>query len=203
MAREHTPLPRPRVQLPGRRTAATFRSPLHQRVRKLRIVVENIPDDGLDVRIHADAAWASEAARIALEGPVRALTGDVRVGKKGARVRVDGHVDVSTVRACERCGEDVELALAVDPELEYVPAQKGDEEELELESEDLDVGWYENGGLEMADVLCEALSLALPPRVVCEDAAACDARTAALLSTEGKSGNPGHPGFAALKNFGR
>lgn len=199
MAREHTPEAGAHVQLPPHTAAASFRCPLHQQVGKLRIVVENIPENGLDVRIDTSSDWAVEAAQVALEGSVQSVSGEARVSRRGARARVEGHLEAAALGVCARCGEDVELALSAEVDLAYVPVAKEGDEEQELEAEDLDVGWYAGGALELGDVICEALSLALPPRVSCADEPACDARTAALLAAEGKSGEPGHPGFAALK----
>ncbi len=71
------------------------------------------------------------------------------------------------------------------------------DEESFLSDEDLEIGWYEGGELDLGDILREALALELPLRVVCVDEAACDARTDALL------GAPPEPdgAFHALKGL--
>ena len=85
-------------------------------------------------------------------------------------------------------------------QIKYLPYAEHAEGETEIEAQDLEVGWYHEGHLELAAVLSEALALALPSRTVCNDSTACDARTQALLdqAAEELGGPKGHPGFAAL-----
>jgi uncharacterized metal-binding protein YceD (DUF177 family) len=69
-------------------------------------------------------------------------------------------------------------------------------DEIRLSEEEMDVGWYAAGAIEVGDVLSEALALALPTRVTCSDDAACDARTASLLTAEV---DPEQSPFAVLR----
>ena len=76
------------------------------------------------------------------------------------------------------------------------------EEELELGDGDLNVGWFYEGKLDLSHVLEEAIALALPSRVACKDASACDNRTESMIKKVSDLPESGHPAFAALKNLG-
>jgi uncharacterized metal-binding protein YceD (DUF177 family) len=169
----------------------------------MRILIDHIPPDGQVVRIDSRSTWATDAARRALDAEPEGLEGELRVERKGHALEVTGPLAARAVRSCERCSEDVKLDLKVDAKLRYLPSRKRDDadEDVELEEDELDVGFYEGSEIAMDDVLCEALALALPPRVACEDVPACDGRTAELLASKGSSGSPTHPGLAALKNL--
>ena len=42
------------------------------------------------------------------------------------------------------------------------------EEEIELQRDDLDIGWYEDGKLDIKNVICEAIVLSFPSRIHCK-----------------------------------
>jgi uncharacterized metal-binding protein YceD (DUF177 family) len=154
----------------------------------MKILVDGIPAGGRQVTLGPKDDWAVEAATEALDGrPVR-LTGRVevtRASQKGV-VLVDVDVDAVTAAPCDRCGEPCERGSHPVVRLLYAPEEKGsaayDGGEIELEADDLEVGWYRQGELDLGDVLREALALELPARTVCADSAGCDSRTDALLS---------------------
>ncbi len=185
----------------------------------MRIVVSQLPDAGRTILVQGD--WAIAAAKQALDAEPKQLSGTLTLerhldmdDKEDGRVVVTGHIAVSASRECERCAEDLELVVDADVDLMYAPTVKdeepeGDEVKREQEDDDDDIlpvheddGWYQDDVLELGDVLCEAISLELGPRIVCVDVASCDRRTAELLASKGTSGNPGHPAFAKLKGLG-
>jgi uncharacterized metal-binding protein YceD (DUF177 family) len=173
----------------------------------VRIRVDKIPAAGARRTFGADDAWALEAAALALEGRPTSLEGEITVAVPDKRRAVDVRVVARTGvdRPCDRCGESVRKGVVTEETLRYLPAGSTDhgpsaDEEIELAEDDLDLGWYEDGSLVLADVLTEALALAVPSRTVCEDEAGCDARTAALLEAA-KPALVGHPAFAALQNL--
>jgi uncharacterized metal-binding protein YceD (DUF177 family) len=165
----------------------------------MRIAVDGIPAPGRVVDVALSTTWARQAAERALEAPALRLGGQITVHAPEAlrRVRVEVRVNAAAVRACDRCGEDTELDVVAEGSLTYHPEEQGPKaEEVRLSEEEMDVGWYAEGQIDVADVLSEALALALPSRVTCVDAAACDARTAALLAA---ARDPDMSPFAALR----
>ena len=175
----------------------------------MQLVVESLSVKGFEVRLEVAAGvdvgqpevWAVEAAKAALEAPVSGLSGVLRVerARPGVRVTPVG-VRVATVRPCDRCGADAPLTLQPEEVLSYQAIEHAPkDDERELSSEELDVGWFHDGVLDMADVLGELLVLSLPARVVCDDVAACDAAMALPVEAEATTGHPAFAAFAALK----
>lgn len=135
----------------------------------MRIQLDSIPDDGLDV--HADAAtpWAVSAVEIALGAAPDALRFDLRVSRIDDHVRVRGEGETSAELACDRCGDPVRLTLSGPVDLYYAPESYLKGADSELGEDDLDIGWFDGEALQLADVLSEAVALWAPDRVRCGD----------------------------------
>lgn len=121
----------------------------------------------------------------ALDGPVQRVSGVLRFSAEGDGVEVRGHVSAVAERVCERCGAPTLLQVETELELVYLPeSTQGSEADVELGEDELALGWYADGGPQVEDVLSEALALAAPPRVQCEDRVACTERTRDLLAAQ-------------------
>ena len=170
----------------------------------MRIPIEGIPAVGRRVEFSLRDNWATTAASLSLDGQPQRLVGTMAVhvaSKRTGLVRVEATVASESQLSCDRCGEDIVLTIEESSTLLYAPeeSQGGafDGGALELESSDLDLGWYRSGAIDLADVLREALALALPFRVMCTDTQQCDRRTDALLLVH--QPRPGHPAFEVLE----
>ena len=166
----------------------------------MKILVEGIPAAGRDVELALRDGWAAEAAEVALDRAPTRLSGVISLKRASTKGVVLVGVRAEAVRAgsCDRCGEPCELVVRSEANLLYAPEEAGsaayDGGEIELEVDDLDLGWYTGGELSLEDVLREALTLALPTRVTCTDTVGCDMRTDALLAATRPSESP----FAVL-----
>ena len=135
----------------------------------MRIIVDTIPDEGLQVHVDLHAAWAREAVVEALEGQPEALDLDVTVMKLGDHVRVAGEARAAVVKPCDRCGEPVRLRVGGPVDLYYRPDADAYDGHMELADEDMDIGWFDGEALELDAVLIEQLALWAPPRTRCDD----------------------------------
>ena len=165
----------------------------------MRIVVAGIPRPGFQIDLGLDKAWVCEAATTALDGAPVALSGNLDLQVTSRRVAVRGSVEAQSPAHCDRCGESTERSIQTEISLSYLPENDSMDAELELRADDLDVGWYRDGEIDLGDVLREALALALPSRTLCSDSAGCDARTEALLERERAAEAPS--AFAALRQL--
>ncbi|MFT6142338.1 MAG: uncharacterized metal-binding protein YceD (DUF177 family) [Myxococcota bacterium] len=167
----------------------------------MRVRVDHIDDRDQQVTAGMGDVWAVTAASDVLETALTDLSTTLDLRRAHGHVFVTGAVRAAASRNCERCGESTSLVVDTDVELSYVPRgrQISDAPESELKSDQLDVGWYADGHIDLADTLREALALALPPRVVCEDEPACEERTRTLLS--GAPESSGQSVFSALRNW--
>ena len=172
----------------------------------MRVPVNGLPAAGKLIAFDRHAEWARAAASLALDGEVERLEGELTLVPASDRglVSVSGVLFAERSASCDRCGEPCTHGARVEVQLLYAPEARDDESfdggEIELAAEDLDLGWYADGALDLASVLGEALALEVPSRIRCANGEECDKRTAALLAAAGRSGNPGHPAFAALRD---
>ena len=135
----------------------------------MRIQLDSIPDDGLDVHADAGAPWAVAAVELSLGVPPASLHFDVKVSRIEDHVRVRGEGDASGEFACDRCGEPVRLSLRGPIDLYYAPESYLKGADSELGADDLDIGWFDGEALQLADVFSEAVALWAPDRVRCGD----------------------------------
>jgi len=169
----------------------------------LRIPVDSIPRAGRTIEVGLDLAWAREAAAEALELDPTSLVGSLELGapQRGV-VTVVVRLRAEAGATCDRCGEGFSLDVDTRADLSYAPAGEArEDDEVELEDDELELGWYDDGALDLAAVLQEAIALALPSRYTCPDAEGCDDRTRALLEASRAQDAAGHPGFSVLKDL--
>lgn len=135
----------------------------------MRIQVESIPDEGLEIEAGPADDWARAPAAEALGGELEDLSLELRVERLGDHVRVSGEGRGALVRPCDRCGEPVRLEVGGPIDLYYAPESAADEGSAELSADELDIGWFDGEALELRDVLLEQFSLWAPSRVRCKD----------------------------------
>ena len=170
----------------------------------MRIPVEGIPAVGRRIAFGLRDEWALEAATSSLERAPATLTGELSLhvaSRRAGLIRVEASIQATTGASCDRCGEACELSMEELSVLLYAPEESGGEAydggEIELSAEELDLGWYRGGAIDLPAVLREAVALALPARIVCTDTPQCDRRTDALLAEH--AAKPGHPAFETLQ----
>jgi uncharacterized protein len=87
-------------------------------------------------------------------------------------VQIQGKYSVEMSFQCDRCLAGARLPVAGGFDLYYRPmAMIARAEEVEIETSETEIGFYEGGGLELNDILREQVVLALPMQRVCS--AAC------------------------------
>jgi len=134
----------------------------------VRIRVDEIPEEGLDVDIGQEDAWAVDAVARAAEGTATGLVVELHLMRVAELVRVWGTARADIQTHCDRCGGDVSLPLQGTVELLYEPPRLPEllEEHLTDPSE-LDIGFFDGQALELADVLMEQFALWRPDVVRC------------------------------------
>ena len=167
----------------------------------MRVRVDGIPKPGLRIDLDLAVDWTRDAAADALEAAADSLSGFLDVQRASGRtVRVLAEVQTKAPATCDRCSEAALRTVQTEVELRYLPHSDEAEAELELGADDLDIGWYHGGALDLGTVLREVIALAISARTLCSDTAGCDTRTAALLE-QGSATETGHPAFAALSEL--
>ncbi len=134
----------------------------------MRLPLEEIPEDGLSVEVTVGDVWALEAARIALEGTIHALSGALQIQPRIGDLMVEGRLDAAAARTCDRCGHDVLLRIEDDLEFVYLPSLPKTNEDGSIQSSELNLGVYEEGVLDLALVVQEHFALILPFKITCD-----------------------------------
>ena len=84
------------------------------------------------------------------------------------RVLVDVQYSFSGVCVCVRCASPINIRFSDGEDLAYDPMEDIEiTEEQELDIDELDLGWYEDGKIDLSVVLCEAIVLSLPAKMYC------------------------------------
>ena len=167
----------------------------------MRIAVEEIPEEGLEVDFGPGDPWAVDATRRALEGEVLALAGHLQVRRVGPGVLVTGRVAARVARACDRCLKDVRLAIAGPLSLWYAGLPEHASEQASLTADALDVGFLEGGELDLGIALTEHLALEGPTVVRCGDPRVEAVEEGACELAAPPDESPGEPRFAVLKDL--
>jgi uncharacterized protein len=86
-------------------------------------------------------------------------------------IRLSGQYTVEMGAQCDRCLGRARFPLAASFDLWYRPAAViARDEEVSIDEDDVEIGFYEGSGILLEDVLREQVLLALPMQKVCEDA---------------------------------
>jgi uncharacterized protein len=86
-------------------------------------------------------------------------------------VRVVGRYTVEMSARCDRCLGSAKFPLDAGFDLFYKPVSViAKEEEVGIDEGEAEIGFYEDGGMELEDILREQVLLALPMQRVCSEA---------------------------------
>ncbi len=102
--------------------------------------------------------------------PLRASGSAELLAHSDGELRIQGRYTVEMATQCDRCLGAARLPLDSGFDLFYRPASFiAREEEVEIDEGEAEIGFYENGGIELEDLLREQVLLALPMQRVCND----------------------------------
>jgi uncharacterized metal-binding protein YceD (DUF177 family) len=169
----------------------------------LRLRIDELPADGLTVDLDGDLAWAVTAVSQALEGPVRSLEGSLRVLPVGEGVSVRGFASVEVLRGCDRCLTELRHRIEGEVDLWFDSARLEGDTNVNLHEDELDVGFLDDGVLDLGAALGEFFVLEAPARLRCGDPSAARTEPGPCTLPVAPSADEPRvdPRFAALKNF--
>jgi uncharacterized protein len=106
-----------------------------------------------------------------LSGTDSRLTGsteiDLRASRSGTRVNLTGRLNALVEFDCDRCLNPVQVTVAQEFDLLYLPLPSRPREETELGAGDLEVAFYQGQSIDIDDVVREQVELALPMAKLC------------------------------------
>jgi uncharacterized protein len=102
-------------------------------------------------------------------GPVRAVGWARMVADAGGEIQVAGRYSAAFAAECDRCLGPVQYSLENNFDLFYRPPSELVADEVKIDQDEAEIGFYEGSGLELAEVIKEQILLALPMQKVCRD----------------------------------
>jgi uncharacterized protein len=103
--------------------------------------------------------------------PLHAVGSAELLKNSGGELRIQGRYTVELQAPCDRCLVDARFPLDAGFDLFYQPVTViARVEEVEIDEGEAQIGFYENDGLELEDLLREQVLLALPMQRVCSEA---------------------------------
>ncbi len=86
----------------------------------------------------------------------------------GEEIRIAGRLETRLEAVCDRCLGPLEIPVSAHFDLFYRPMQSiAKEEEMEVPTGEMEVGFYTGDGIDTADVATEQVILFVPMKVVC------------------------------------
>jgi uncharacterized protein len=102
--------------------------------------------------------------------PLHATGSAELLAHSGGEMRIQGRYTVELAANCDRCLGPATFPLDAGFDLFYQPMSViARDEEVEIDEGEAEIGFYENGGIELEDILREQVLLALPMQRVCDD----------------------------------
>ena len=102
--------------------------------------------------------------------PLHAVGSAELVAHSDGEVRIRGRYTVEMSAQCDRCLGGARFPLEGSFDLFYRPMSFiAKDEEIEIEEDETEIGFYEGGGLELEDILKEQVLLSLPMQRVCSE----------------------------------
>jgi uncharacterized protein len=136
------------------------------------LTVESIPEEGLSINTEWDTRVADEIAQQdACEFKICApLLLDLTFSLLGEKVILDGTLKTRIETTCVGCLSEFTQPLNIN--FHYLLRPQSDavyEAEKELQQDDLDVGYYQGGAIDLQSIVREQMYLAVPQNPHCKE----------------------------------
>jgi len=128
---------------------------------KMKIIIPDIPQEGIDVEIQET---------IASDGAPFVIHARLKIEKMGSEIMVKGNLKAEVELQCSRCLKKFAGNVSVPVDVVYRPVEelKG-EDHHEITSEELDSDFYAGDELDLVSLLKEQVALNIPMKPLCND----------------------------------
>jgi uncharacterized protein len=129
---------------------------------KMKIVIEDIPDEGLEVNISEKVSLEE----VSLMSPV---VGRLDLLKTGGEIIITGQLQTEMELQCSRCLREFSRDLDIPVNVVYHPIKELGMERHELNDDEMDMGFYEGGELDLLDLNKEQILLNIQMKPLCDE----------------------------------
>lgn len=133
----------------------------------MKINIMQVTERGMKLSC-SDEEWVVAAFDEALDGSIQECSAEIELDRYDKRIEARVRYSLVGRISCSRCDQEIEVGFSGAESLLFDPKTETDEEEVELQGEDLDIGWYDDGKLDLQDVICETVVLSFPARIHCK-----------------------------------
>ena len=112
--------------------------------------------------------WVIAAFDDALDGSVKECSAQIELDRYNKRIEARVRYSLVGLISCSRCDQEIVVSYSGAESLLFDPKSETEEDEVELQADDLDIGWYDDGKLDLKDVICETVVLSFPARIHCK-----------------------------------
>jgi uncharacterized protein len=141
------------------------------RAGTVKITVSTIPEEGLNLRFSKSRDWLEKAMPDTAD-PLECVE-DIHVSchvrKLAENVFLEGSIDTVLAVMCSRCLERALLPVSTLFRYTLVPLPDRQSPEIELSSEDLESGYYDEDVFDLEQLILEQIILQIPIKVLCEE----------------------------------
>lgn len=126
----------------------------------MKIVIADIPDEGLEVDIEERV----ELEDVVLSGPV---ISQLSLNKVDGELIITGQLKAEMQLQCSRCLKDFTQRLDIAVNVVYHPAEEVTGEKHALKNDELDMGFYQGEELDLQELLKEQILLNTQMKPLC------------------------------------
>ena len=138
----------------------------------MKIIINNIPDEGLNISLHKDGDWFRDLLPEKEKDDFSIERIEVFCQAKRIRetVFIDGSMETTVTSNCSRCLEVTHLPVKIKFRYIFIPENDRSKQEDELSTEDLEYGYYQGDAIDLDALIFEQIMLQIPIKVLCTDA---------------------------------
>ena len=137
----------------------------------MKINILNIPDDGLNIGfpLAEDAFCGLLSKNEKLDFSFRQVDVSGFIRKVRDNIFFEGNLETVLETQCCRCLEEAYLPLKTEFSYTLLPEAGTVKEEIELKTEDLEVGYYSGEVIDLAPMILEQILLQAPMKILCNE----------------------------------
>ena len=137
----------------------------------MKINVLDIPDEGLNIRfsLAEDAFYGLLPEKEKLDFSFRQVEVSGIIRKVQDNIFFAGSLETVLDAQCCRCLEEAYLPLKAEFSHTLLPEAGTAKEEIELKTEDLEVGYYSGEVIDLVPIILEQILLHVPMKILCNE----------------------------------
>lgn len=128
----------------------------------MKIVIADIPEEGIEVDFHENVSIDSE-------NPAAPVSVRLSVTKTDSEVGIAGTVRAEIGLFCSRCLNGFRRSMELPVDVVYHPAGEPGREQHELHDDEMDMGFYQGDEIDLQELVREQILLNMQMKPLCDE----------------------------------